>query len=396
MFVEHEPRRAVRAACEVLGVLIHGETVRGTTTTTTTEDDREGTKSAHDEVDGEAEKYAKNLYAKSDGDVLRALIDAAPHVFSDGGDKEAAGVVYVMANLARENDEDMKRVMECVTSSASERAELRMRCAFAVYNDAKAGPGKLGLFEAIARYAKEVKRQDVLHTLAAHANANATAWGEDAATQRRVLALCIQMLRDLESGDKELFSCMIKYLATFESDAGSVAESAAIAREAAILFMKSPTMFEGDFFELNGIQHLKQSNQGAFKLLSTLLTGSVSDYNTLIKSDGKLLSGLELHESDCLAKMRMMALSTLGKKGKVTYAEIKEAMQCEASEVEELVVRAVGASVVDAKMDQAKQIVVFTRCTDRLFGVQQWKELSSKISTWRVHLNNMEKALSAK
>ena len=395
VFVEHEPRRALQSACEVLGVLIHGETERASSVVAPGAEGEDG-KASVEVVDGEAEKYAKALMAKSDAEVLGALIEAAPTLFSDGGDKETAGVVHVMANLAREDEGSMKRVMECVTASASERVELRMRCAISVYNDAKAGAGKFGLFEAIAAYAKEAKRQDVLPTLVAHASANVTAWGEDAATQRRVLALCIKLLKDLESTDEELFACMIKYLATFEGDAGSVAEAADIAKEAAFAFINSPTMFEGDFLELKAVQDLQKSNQGVFKLLSTLLTGSVSDYNALIKSDGKLISGLGLSESDCLAKMRSMALSTLGKKGEVTYAEVKEALQCEAGEVEELIVRAVGASVVDAKMDQAKQLVVFTRCTDRVFGGEQWKELSSKISTWRAQIAHMEKALSTK
>ena len=52
-----------------------------------------------------------------------------------------------------------------------------------------------------------------------------------------------------------------------------------------------------------------------------------------------------------------MALAALGKKGDASYSEIKEAMQCDDGEVEEWVVRAVGAGVVDAKMDQMKQRV---------------------------------------
>ena len=58
-------------------------------------------------------------------------------MFGDGGDKEVSGVVAVMANLAGDDGGAMKRVMECVTASVSERVSLRVRCAIGLYNDAE-------------------------------------------------------------------------------------------------------------------------------------------------------------------------------------------------------------------------------------------------------------------
>jgi len=121
----------------------------------------------------------------------------------------------------------------------------------------------------------------------------------------------------------------------------------------------------------------------------------LSDYNALVKSNGSLISGLGLDADECMAKMRVMALSTLGMKGEVTYAEIKETLQCGDDEVEEWVVRAVGAGVVDAKMDQNMQRVVFTRCTDRVFSNAEWKRLSEQISQWRGSIDVVQKTLSA-
>ena len=119
---------AVTAACRVVGVLIHGETERP--------DEDDGAEESARE-DGEAEKFAKALCAKSRGEVFEELAKHAETVFSDGGDKEASGVVAVMANLAGEDAKAVKRVMECVTASVSERVGLRVRCAIAVYNDAR-------------------------------------------------------------------------------------------------------------------------------------------------------------------------------------------------------------------------------------------------------------------
>ena len=58
--------------------------------------------------------------------------------------------------------------------------------------------------------------------------------------------------------------------------------------------------------------------------------------------------------------------------------------------------RSVGAGVVDAKMDQSQQRVVFTRCTDRVWSGDEWKRLSSRITEWRTSVASIQKTLAAK
>lgn len=42
-------------------------------------------------------------------------------------------------------------------------------------------------------------------------------------------------------------------------------------------------------------------------------------------------------------------------------------------EVEEWVLRAIQAGLMEAKMDQMQRVVVIRRCTNRVFGPDQWK-----------------------
>ena len=95
---------ALVAACETLGVLIHGETERRATERADEDDASEARETAKegasDVEDGEAEKFARALSAKPRGEVLEALTGHAETLFGDGGDKEVSGVVAVMANLA--------------------------------------------------------------------------------------------------------------------------------------------------------------------------------------------------------------------------------------------------------------------------------------------------------
>jgi translation initiation factor 3 subunit M len=84
--------------------------------------------------------------------------------------------------------------------------------------------------------------------------------------------------------------------------------------------------------------------------------------------------------------MRLMSLAALGTEsasGQVTYHQVQETLQVPPEDVETWIVRAIGANVLEAKMDQVRGLVMITRCLHRVFGAQQWEELASKLSQWR-------------
>ena len=54
-------------------------------------------------------------------------------------------------------------------------------------------------------------------------------------------------------------------------------------------------------------------------------------------------------------------------------------------EVEGWIVRAIGG-LVEAKMDQVRGVAVVTRVNHRVFGDVQWKELKTKLASWRENL----------
>ena len=84
--------------------------------------------------------------------------------------------------------------------------------------------------------------------------------------------------------------------------------------------------------------------------------------------------------------MRLMSLAALGTEsasGQVTYQQVQDTLQVSAEEVETWIVRAIGANVLEAKMDQVRRVVMITRCLHRVFGAQQWVDLANKLSQWR-------------
>lgn len=70
-------------------------------------------------------------------------------------------------------------------------------------------------------------------------------------------------------------------------------------------------------------------------------------------------------------------------------------LQCGPEEVEQWVVRAIGAKLLEAKLDQVRRIVVVTRSTHRVFGKQQWHELRQKLSVWVDNIQAVRATLPA-
>jgi translation initiation factor 3 subunit M len=108
-----------------------------------------------------------------------------------------------------------------------------------------------------------------------------------------------------------------------------------------------------------------------------------------------------LDEAECAGKMKLLALCALAEKstepaagGEVTYAQVAAALQCGEDEVEGWIVRAIGARLVEAKMDQVRGAAVVTRVTHRVFGQAQWTELKQNIENWRDNMAGVREAVA--
>lgn len=129
--------------------------------------------------------------------------------------------------------------------------------------------------------------------------------------------------------------------------------------------------------------------------LSRVSAGALQDFVRFEKEHPEVLSNRGLSRDACVAKMRLMSLAALGAEsqtGSVSYAQVQEALQVGPEEVESWVVQAIGANLVEAKMDQLRQTVVITRSLHRVFSRQQWTELATKLGAWRDALASVSAA----
>ena len=95
-------------------------------------------------------------------------------------------------------------------------------------------------------------------------------------------------------------------------------------------------------------------------------------------------------------KMRMLSMCSLvTDREEVKYEEVAAALAIETDDVEQWVVRCTTARLLDARMDQLRQVLVVSRCVHRSFGGEaQWKALQSKLGAWKTNVRAMIDALA--
>jgi len=110
-----------------------------------------------------------------------------------------------------------------------------------------------------------------------------------------------------------------------------------------------------------------------------------------------------LTEEACISKMRLLSLASIGTNSKVPYATIAQTLQVPEADVEQWVIRAISARLIEAQMDQLNQHVTityvidfravvspsFSRSTARVFGAEQWQVLADKLTKWREDISGL-------
>lgn len=243
----------------------------------------------------------------------------------------------------------------------------------------------------------------------------------------RVLLLAVANLFQAAgpSGARDHLAFLSKYLATFQvtprstrlspcrfqatlrsvrsrliaaPQAGDAELTSDTAREAvvraAVEFIGASDLFQCDLLDLPAVAAcVNHPTAGpVLALLETMLTGKLADLTARTAANPKLLPSLNLSADAVMTKMRLLSLAALGAEadaGEVPYATIKATLQLQEGEVEGWVVKAIGVKLLEAKMDQLREVVVFSRCTQRVFADAQWQELRAKLSAWKENLGGV-------
>jgi len=353
----------------------------------------------------EAEKHAEECSKlPMDCQLIGKLLENNDKLFSDAKAQDVETVFIIAATVAERFEVETERkkafdmIAEKAMESATSKVESRSRILMQLYNLASDLETKFKLFCRIIEYVKKANMEHVVGTLVEHVEESMEEWKQmnnNNGSERNVYLEIANLLSGMGGKEEKAMEFMLKYLATFENSESALGESSAAAKDAIASFIRLKTSFSCDLLDYKAIQALKSSNGKVFELLEIFLTKDVSDYLAFAKSNGAVLKDLGLNEEETLTKMRLMSLGGIRNGGgEVSYKEICDKLKIDSKECEEWVVRGISSGLVDAKLDQVREVCIITRATQRVFGRDQWSELKNSLSNWSENLQSMKTLLS--
>lgn len=386
VLVETSDEEPIVAVAGLIGTLIHGA--------------GENTELEETPAKKYAAEVASMLESGAAGKVIGKLLESKDKLFGEAAEKDIEAAVVIMCNLAdklpaEEGKVGFDALVAAVEGSTTDKPELRARLLFQLYNSTPEGPAKVGVLSKILAYVKAAGLSDLVPALVKHVEDNCKDWELSAEETRKLLYTCAGLLEGVED-DKtsgRILEFHLKYLATVKEGDRTGAECEEVAKKACVAYLASSDILQVDLLEYAGVRALEKGSADAkaiFQLMSILLKGTIAEYEAFVKSSPNALATVNLSAEVGMTKMRLMALAAIAEKatgnGEITYATVKDALKLSASEVEEWIVKAIGAKLIDAKMDQVREVVTVTRCAHRVFGKDQWIDLRAQLTAWRENL----------
>jgi translation initiation factor 3 subunit M len=349
-------------------------------------------------------------------DVVSKIMAHGAKLFAEASEKDLEASVLIIGGLAQrlppaDAAKCVDQLVAAALANTAERAAMRATVLFQLYNMVTDAPARLAILNKTLAFVRSAKLGNLVAPLARHVEDNYATWGLDAAATRAMLHDIFSMLSETsgsadpnDAAAKRVLDLQLKFLATYSAGDKLDAAGEETAKAAVVSFVRSSDMmFRCDLLGYAAVQALKGTKSApVLTLLQTLLTGGgVSDFAAFAKANGALFKTLGLDEAECAGKMKLLALCALAEKstepaagGEVTYAQVAAARQCGEDEVEGWIVRAIGARLVEAKMDQVRGAAVVTRVTHRVFGQAQWTELKQNIENWRDNMAGVREAVA--
>ncbi|KAJ8447328.1 hypothetical protein Cgig2_013105 [Carnegiea gigantea] len=318
-------------------------------------------------------------------DLASLILTSADLVFSKVADKDVECIYTVICNLVTKSEnpgevlEIVKLVSSKVTQQPNEKPALRLKILFNLYNLLEDEYSCFYVYMKALQLAASGKVTEHVIPSFKKIDSFLKEWNIGVQDQRELFLTIFNILKESKSSGKESFNFLTKYLATFSpEDDHAMGET----KEEAC-----------DLLDMPAVAQLENDSKYSLihQLLNIFLTQRLDAYLDFEAANSALLKSYGLVHEDCIAKMRLMSLVdlALSESGQIPYAAIKDALKVNDNEVEHWVVKAITAKLLDCKMDQMNKVVIVSRCTERMFGPQQWEYLRSKLATWRGNIANV-------
>ncbi|KAG6541293.1 hypothetical protein Mapa_017346 [Marchantia paleacea] len=339
-------------------------------------------------------------------DLASLLLTSADVVLANAPEKDLECIFTVICNLvnkAQSPDEALEmadQIGNKLIVQPIDKPALRLKILFHLYNMLATPYGRYVIFKRALKLAILGKVTELIVPSLKRLDTFIKEWNIGNSEKRELYLTATNVLKETKGSGKESFVFLVKYLASFAGeDAATASEAKEEAVRAIIEFVKAPDMFQCDLLEMLPVRQLERDAKYApvYRLLDIFLTSQLDTYLEFQNANSATIKTYGLVQEEAMTKMRLMSLAGLASKGsgEIPYSVVRETLKVADDEVEYWIVRAIGSKLVEAKMDQMRQVVVISRCTERVFGAPQWRELRNKLAGWKENISSVERILES-
>ncbi|KAM0955348.1 hypothetical protein EV1_023501 [Malus domestica] len=339
-------------------------------------------------------------------DLVSLMLTSAEVILSKVSEKDLECIFTVICNVVTKSEspdealEMAKLISSKITQKPTDKPALRLKILFNLYNLLENPYSRFLVYLSALNLA--INGRVTEHVIPSFKNVESflKEWNIGISDQRQLFLTIANVLKAHKNMTKESFKFLTKYLATFSGeDVHTLSEAKEEAIRTIVEFVKAPDMYQCDLLIMPAVEQLEKDTKHAlaYQLLKIFLTQRLDAYLEFQAVNSDLLKSYGLVHEDCITKMRLISLMDLGsdESGRIPYGAIRDTLQINDDEVELWVVKAITAKLMDCKMDQMNQVVIVSRCTERVFGEDQWLTLRTKLATWRGNIANVISTIRA-
>lgn len=192
---------------------------------------------------------------------------------------------------------------------------------------------------------------------------------------------------------RQSYQYILRALRTFEAGEVSSPEAQNLSIRALKIALLSSTHFDfHDLTALPTIQALSDSHPIYSELLEVVSEKELEDYNDFRDEHDGFIEDEGIDNSKLHRKMRLLTLASLAastNSRELEYKRISKALQVPSEDVEMWVIDVIRAGLVEGKLSQQKQMFLVHRTTYRVFGEKQWREVATRLDTWKESLRGV-------
>eukprot|EP01119_Soliformovum_irregulare_P002413 TRINITY_DN1266_c0_g1_i1.p1 TRINITY_DN1266_c0_g1~~TRINITY_DN1266_c0_g1_i1.p1 ORF type:complete len:420 (+),score=167.67 TRINITY_DN1266_c0_g1_i1:78-1262(+) len=277
-------------------------------------------------------------------------------------------------------------LINVVTTTNPEKATLlRLKILTNTYNilGDVSPQDRYELFMAILNYTVKVnKSETMIPFLSQNLLDNRIAeWKLDAQQKSKVYRLTREIYKQNKKND-EAYEWTIRYLTTLEDPLSADAKQMALTavRDA----LAASDVFEFDrLMEIPSVKDLESSNKDLFELLKIFVSGNLESFRNFVGKSPNCLQANGLDSEAATTKIRLLSLASLAVNSQeISYATVAQALQVNEDEVEAWIISAISEKILQARMDQLRNVVVVNGAMKRNFGKEEWTSLDNSLKVW--------------